>query len=69
MATVTLNYDARNKNALTTLNYILAMGLFNIAQSPIVDNLTPFEKSLQDVKNGRVKRIKNVNNAINEILQ
>jgi hypothetical protein len=62
MATITLEYDARNANAKKTLEYILSMGFFS---TPTKDKkLSSFEKSLEDIKCGRVTRIKNIDNVI-----
>lgn len=31
--------------------------------------LTPFEKSLKDIKHGRITKVKNIDNIIDELLQ
>ncbi|GHV24276.1 hypothetical protein FACS1894176_00200 [Bacteroidia bacterium] len=67
MATITLEYDARNANAKKTLEYVLSMGFFSTPAKGIVKKLSPFENSLEDIKYGRVTRIKNIDNVIEEI--
>ncbi|MDR1653220.1 MAG: hypothetical protein LBS01_06160 [Prevotellaceae bacterium] len=67
MAKVILKYDARNPHAVKTLEFIMSLGFFEMQKTD--DPLSPFEKSLQDIKNGRVTKIKNVYNAVSEILQ
>jgi hypothetical protein len=69
MATITLEYDARNANAKKTLEYILSMGFFSMPAKAPVKKQSSFEKSLEDIKCGRVTRIKNIDNVIEEILQ
>jgi hypothetical protein len=64
MATITLSYNARNRIAKATIDYILSLGVFKVDKK-----LTPFEKALEDVKHGRVTRIKNPANIINECLE
>jgi len=52
MATITLEYDARNHVAKKTLNYILSIG-FN----EVKPKKTGLEEALDDVEAGRVTRI------------
>jgi hypothetical protein len=69
MNTVTLEYDAQNALMQSFLNTALLAG-FKIIEAPQAKRkLTPFEQSLEDIKYGRVTRIKNIDNIIEEILQ
>ncbi|MDR2145946.1 MAG: hypothetical protein LBE91_05770 [Tannerella sp.] len=52
MATITLDYDARNINARKTLDYILSMGFFKIKKQK-----TSLEKAFEDIEKGRVHRL------------
>jgi hypothetical protein len=69
MATITLEYDARNAKAKKTLEYILSMGFFSALTQTPAKRLSPFEKSVEDIKQGRVTRVKNIDRVIEEILQ
>jgi len=70
MATVTLEYEPENAFMQSYLNTAVLAG-FKIVE--IKENLrkevTPFEKSLEDIKYGRVTRIKNVSNLLEECMQ
>jgi len=51
MATTILKYDARNKLAKKTLNYILSLGVFEMVENtglekPAIQELTPKQKKL-----------------------
>jgi len=61
---VTLYYENGNRQAKLALNYLLNAGIFTRKAE-----LTPFEKSLEDIKAGRVTRVKNIDRIIEEILQ
>jgi hypothetical protein len=52
MATITLSYNPRNTLAQRTLEYILSLGVFEKKHA-----LSSFEKSLDDIDNGRVHRL------------
>ncbi|MBP8849625.1 MAG: hypothetical protein KBG80_03620 [Breznakibacter sp.] len=54
MAQITLEYNARNTYAKKTIEYILSLGFFKR-----VDN-TAIDKSLQEVKKGKTKKYKSV---------
>ncbi|GHT29948.1 hypothetical protein FACS189414_3060 [Bacteroidia bacterium] len=69
MATITLEYDDSNVDAQKTLDYILSMGFFSMLPKTSEKKLSSFEKSLEDIKHGRVTRVKNIDNVIEEILQ
>jgi len=71
MATVTLEYEQDNAFMQSYLKTALLAG-FKIVENKGVFNkkeLTPFEKSLEDIKYGRVTRIKNVSNLLEECMQ
>ena len=54
MATLTLNYNARNIQAQKTLEYILSMGFFkNVTVTDTVKK-SRIEQSLEEVDNGKV---------------
>jgi hypothetical protein len=59
---VTLFYDESDMKAKFALDLLLSAGYLK-------KELTPFEKSLEDIKYGRVTRVKNIDNVIEEILQ
>jgi len=66
MATITLHYSTRNNIAAKTLEYILSLGVFK------VDNLQTthtFDNSIKELHSGKVIRLKNIENPIEEILQ
>ena len=54
MATITLNYNARNVQAQKTLEYILSMGFFKAATDNPSTAKSRLERSLEDVENGNV---------------
>ena len=54
MATLTLEYNARNVQAQKTLEYILSMGFFKIATTNQKIRKSRIEQSLEDVENGNV---------------
>ena len=70
MATVTLEYESGNAFMQSYLKTAVLAG-FKIVE--IKENyqkeMTPFEKSLEDIKHGRVTRIKNVSNLLEECMQ
>jgi len=70
MATVTLEYNPNNAFMQSYLRTAVLAG-FKIVESKenIEKDLTPFEKSLEDIKQGRVTRIKNVSNLLEECMQ
>jgi len=70
MERITLEYEPDNAFMQSYLTTALLAGF------KVVDNttnnhkkLTPFEKSLEDIKYGRVTRIKNVSNLLQECMQ
>ncbi|MDR3269493.1 MAG: hypothetical protein LBT83_10575 [Tannerella sp.] len=68
MERITLEYDANNVFMQSYLNTAIPAS-FKVVETPAtVKELTPFEQSLEDIKCGRVTRIKNMDNMIEEIL-
>jgi hypothetical protein len=49
MATIVLDYDARNENAQKALDFIFSLGLFKEKKKK-----TGIEKSFEDIEKGRV---------------
>ena len=54
MATITLNYNARNVQAQKTLEYILSMGFFTAEKQGKKSGL---ELAFEDIEKGRVHRL------------
>ena len=54
MATLTLEYNARNIQARKTLEYILSMGFFKTVNREQTVKKNRLEQSLDDVDNGKV---------------
>jgi len=68
MATLTLNYDARNTIAVKIVQFILSLGMFSTeAKAPSATS--SFEKSIQEMEAGKTHRLKNTKNPLAEILQ
>jgi hypothetical protein len=65
LKSVTLFYDEKNNLAIDAINHLLRLGVF--AKSKTVKS--PLELALEDVKHGRITRIKNINNFREECLQ
>jgi hypothetical protein len=70
MAKITLEYEPGNAFMQSYLKTVLLAG-FKVVDSTtdIQKELTPFEKSLEDIKLGRVTRIKDVSNLLEECMQ
>ena len=66
MATVTLNYDARNSIAAKTIQYVLSLGLFSKEEPRTTYS---FDKSIKELKSGKTHRLENTKNPLAEILQ
>ena len=62
MATVTINYDARNKNITSLLKVIMNLGATSVKKT----RKTGIEEALNDVKNGRVYEAKDAESLINK---
>ena len=54
MATITLDYNARNIQAQKTLDYILSMGFFKAKNYVASTRKNRLERSLEDVEKGKV---------------
>ena len=65
LKSITLFYNEKNKMAINTINYLLTLGVFEKPKTA----KTPLELALEDVKNGRVTRIKNIDNFKSECLK
>ncbi|MDD2386141.1 MAG: hypothetical protein PHP52_05100 [Bacteroidales bacterium] len=52
MATIIIEYDARNKIAKKTIEYILSLGIFKVKR------ITGIDEALEDIKHGRVTKCK-----------
>jgi hypothetical protein len=66
MASITLNYNARNTIATKTIEYVLSLGVFKTEVKQPTDS---FEKSIKEMQSGKTCRLKNIENPIAEILQ
>ena len=66
MATITLNYNARNTIAVKTIEYVLSLGVFKTEEKQPTDS---FNKSIKEMQSGKIHRLKNTENPIVEILQ
>jgi hypothetical protein len=53
MATITLNYDARNKNVKMLLNSIVNLGLATVEKTKKMG----IELALEDIEKGKVYRV------------
>ena len=62
---ITLFYNEKNRVAINTINYLLALGVFEKPKTV----KTPLELALEDVKHGRVTRIKDIDNFKAECLK
>ena len=70
MATVTLEYEPENAFMQSYLKTAVLAG-FRIVErrENFQKEATPFEKALEDIKYGRVTRINNVSNLLEECMQ
>jgi hypothetical protein len=66
MATITLEYSTKNSLASKTIDYILSLGAFKVKQ-PVTTST--FNRSMKDLETGKVIRLKNTKNPIEELLQ
>ena len=69
MERITLEYEPENVFMRSYLNTAILAGFRIVNSSSVEKELTPFEKSLEDIKYGRVTRIKNVSNLLEECMQ
>ena len=65
LKSITLFYNEKNNVAIKTINYLLALGVFEKPKAV----KSPLELALEDVKHGRVTRIKNIDNFKAECLK
>jgi len=65
MATITLNYDARNKNINTLLGVIMNLGAVSVDKP----RKTGLDEALEDVKKGRIYTAKDAKSLIAHCLQ
>lgn len=63
MATITIEYDARNKIAQKTIEYILSLGIFKVKKKT-----SGIDEALLDIKEGRVYKAKNTDDMFKKIL-
>ncbi|MBN2776223.1 MAG: hypothetical protein JXR36_01190 [Bacteroidales bacterium] len=63
MATITIEYDARNKIAKKTIDYILSLGIFKVKKK-----MSGIDEALLDIKEGRVYKAKNTDDMFKKIL-
>ena len=68
MTTITLSYNTSNKLIASILNSAILAGA-SVVEENKKKHLTPFEESLEDIKHGRVTKVKNIDNIIEELLQ
>ena len=70
MERITLEYESNNAFMQSYIKTAL-LACFKVVESSTViqKELTPFEQSLEDIKNGKVTRIKNVSNLLEECMQ
>jgi hypothetical protein len=69
MERITLEYDPNNAFMQSYLTTAILAGFKIVDNTTARKKLTPFEKSLEDIKQGRVTRIKNVSNLLEECMQ
>ena len=65
MATITINYDARNKHISTLLGVILDLGAVQVKKT----RKTGIDEAIEDVKKGRVYKAKNAKSLIAQCMQ
>ncbi len=64
MATLTLNYNARNKLAIKTVEYILSLGVFTTDRTK---KMPEMEQALQEVKRGKINKYENIDDLLQKI--
>ena len=65
MATITLNYDARNSIASKTIAYILSLGVFKAEEKQ--KKVSGIDIALQEVKDGKITTYENVDDLLRKI--
>lgn len=66
MTTITLKYDEQNAVVKSILSSAIVAGATIIESKSDEKKMSPIEKSLADIKHGRVTRIKNISNLLEE---
>jgi len=70
MATITLSYNASNDLIKSILKSAILAGASVVEENKtMTKRLSPFEESLEDIKHGRITRVKNIDNILEELLQ
>ena len=70
MATITLSYNGNNELVKSILKSAVLAGASVVEENKTTTkHLTPFEESLEDIKHGRVTKVKNIDNILEELLQ
>jgi hypothetical protein len=64
-----LEYDANNALMQSFLHTALLAGFKIVKTIPDKNELTPFEQSMEDIKHGRVTRVKNISNLLEECME
>ena len=65
MATLTINYDARNKNITTLLDVIMRLGATPVKAT----NNKGMKEALEDIKEGRIYAAEDAKSLIKQCLQ
>ncbi|MDR0793742.1 MAG: hypothetical protein LBE82_10570 [Chitinophagaceae bacterium] len=65
LKSITLFYNEKNDVAINTIDYLLMLGVFKKNKAV----KSPLELALEDVKHGRITRIKNIDNFKDECLK
>jgi hypothetical protein len=65
MATITLNYNARNSVASKTIEYILSLGIFKAEEKQ--KKVSGIDIALQEIKEGKVTTYENVDDLLRKI--
>lgn len=66
MATLTLNYDGRNKTARSIVEMLRSLDIFHVVETP--SRKSGIEQALEDVAAGRVYRAKDGADLIRQCL-
>lgn len=62
MATITLKYNDKNPKAQKAIEFMLSLGVFETSES-----IPALDKSLKEVKEGKVYKAKNVKDLMSKI--
>ncbi len=66
MATITLEYDARNATLKKTLDFLVSLGAKVVSQPKV--KKCGLDEALEDIKAGRIHKAKNVDDMMKQIL-